>query len=52
MAREEAEITTALTYLEVYQGAHATDASKAQLLFIQNYPQMAAQLTQIVRGMI
>ncbi|KAN0078116.1 hypothetical protein V8E55_010173 [Tylopilus felleus] len=43
MARGEAEITAALTYLE---------ASKAQLLFIRNYPRMAEQLTQIARGMI
>ncbi|KAG6372062.1 hypothetical protein JVT61DRAFT_8770 [Boletus reticuloceps] len=43
MARGEAEITAALTYLE---------ASKAQLEFIRNYPQMAEQLTQIARGMM
>ncbi|KAF8551079.1 ADP ATP carrier receptor [Imleria badia] len=43
MARGEAEITAALTYLE---------ASKAQLQFIRNYPQMAEQLTQMARGMM
>jgi len=43
MARGEAEITAALTYLE---------ASKAQLQFIRSYPQMAEQLSQIARGMM
>ncbi|KAF9221146.1 ADP ATP carrier receptor [Gyrodon lividus] len=43
MGRGEAEIVGALTYLE---------ASKAQLQFIRNYPQMAEQLSQIARGMM
>ncbi|KAG9312498.1 hypothetical protein JVU11DRAFT_6888 [Chiua virens] len=43
MARGEAEITAALTYLE---------ASRSQLQFIRNYPQMAEQLSQIARGMM
>jgi import receptor subunit TOM70 len=43
MARGEAEITAALTYLE---------ASKAQLQFISNYPQMAEELAQMARAMM
>ncbi|KAH7886688.1 ADP/ATP carrier receptor [Phlebopus sp. FC_14] len=43
MARGEAELVSTLTYLE---------ASKAQLQFIKNYPQMAEQLSQIARGMM
>ena len=60
MARGEAEITAALTYLEVSQTCAmfrvrltlCFQASKAQLQFIRNYPQMAEQLTQIARGMV
>ncbi|KAG6330845.1 hypothetical protein ID866_8245 [Astraeus odoratus] len=43
LARGEGEIVSALTYLE---------ASKAQLQFIKNYPQMAEQLQQIARAMM
>jgi import receptor subunit TOM70 len=42
MARGEAELIGALTYLE---------ASKAQLQFIRNYPEMAAELNRIARSM-
>ena len=42
--------------VHVYILSNDTDAffqaSKAQLLFIRNYPRMAEQLTQIARGMI
>ncbi|KIK92672.1 hypothetical protein PAXRUDRAFT_146797 [Paxillus rubicundulus Ve08.2h10] len=43
MGRGEGELIGALTYLE---------ASKAQLQFVRNYPQMAEQLSQIARGMM
>ncbi|KAF8837674.1 hypothetical protein BDN67DRAFT_908848, partial [Paxillus ammoniavirescens] len=43
MGRGEGELIGALTYLE---------ASKAQLQFTRNYPQMAEQLSQIARGMM
>ncbi|KAL4066371.1 hypothetical protein V8B97DRAFT_2066284 [Scleroderma yunnanense] len=43
LARGEGEIVAALTYLE---------ASKAQLQFVRNYPQMAEQLQQIASAMM
>ncbi|KAF9240837.1 mitochondrial outer membrane translocase receptor TOM70 [Melanogaster broomeanus] len=43
MARGEAELVGALTYLE---------ASKAQLQFIRNYPEMAAELNRIAHSMM
>ncbi|KIN96739.1 hypothetical protein M404DRAFT_927158 [Pisolithus tinctorius Marx 270] len=43
LARGEAELVAALTYLE---------ASKAQLQFVKTYPQMAVQLQQIASAMM
>ncbi|KIM60211.1 hypothetical protein SCLCIDRAFT_1216967 [Scleroderma citrinum Foug A] len=43
LARGEGEIVAALTYLE---------ASKAQLQFVRNYPQMAEQLQQMANAMM